>query len=172
MKHSRYILLLSTVVLLTACGGGKTEQSASKAPAAGQTGAQTSCYSLREGKDLTAIQLKQDGNAISGYYAWEPYEKDGAHGTLNGSLNNGVIKADHTYMIEGSIQTEEVYFKLDGNTLFQGSGELTEDAKGKLVVKDPASLQFTEGFAKTDCADIKDAIANAEQISAMIKEQQ
>lgn len=172
MKHSISALMLGTAVLLTACNGGKTQQPEANTPATGKAGEQASCYSLQEGKDLTAIQLKQDGNTISGYYAWEPYEKDGAHGTLSGSLNNGMIKADHTYMIEGSIQTEEVYFKLDGNTLFQGSGELVEDANGKLVVKDPASLQFTEGFSKTDCADIKDAIANAEQISTTIKEQQ
>lgn len=170
MKHATHTLMLGIAILLAACNGSKTEQPPAAKP--GTPGEQVSCYSLKEGQDLTAVQLKQDGNAVSGYYAWEPYEKDGAHGMFSGSNTNGLIKADHTYMIEGSTQTEEVYFKLDGDKLLQGSGELVEGDKGKLVVKDPASLQFTDAFTKTDCATVKDAIANAEQTAAMIKQQQ
>lgn len=173
MKHSISAVVFGVAVLLAACDGGKTEQPVANTPTtdnAVETNAQTRCFSLLEGQDLTAVQIQQDGNAISGYYAWEPFEKDGSHGMLSGEINDGLIKVSHTYMIEGSIQAEEAYFKLDGTQLLQGSGELIDD-NGVMVVKDPANLQFTDALTETDCANVKDAITNAEQIANAIQEQ-
>ncbi|MEZ5454141.1 MAG: hypothetical protein R3E93_15180 [Thiothrix sp.] len=173
MKDSIYAVMLGAIALLSACDGGKTEQPAPNLPPTGKmetNNAQTRCFSLMEGKDLTAVQLQQDGNAISGYFIWEPFEKDGAHGVLNGEINDGLIKASHTYMIEGSIQMEETYFKLEGDQLLQGTGDLVND-NGILVVKDPTSLQFTAPMDETDCSNLQQSISNAEQIAAAIEEQ-
>ncbi|MEB4592856.1 hypothetical protein VSS37_17895 [Candidatus Thiothrix sp. Deng01] len=171
MTDSIRAILLGAAALLAACDDSKTEQPAASAPPdKEEASARTRCFSMLEGKDLTAIQIQQDGNAISGYYAWEPSEKDGSHGVLNGEISDGLIKASHTYMIEGTIQTEETYFKLESDRLLQGSGELVED-NGVMVVKDPASLQFTDVLKETDCANVKDAITNAEQTSNDIVEQ-
>ena len=63
MKHATHSVLLGIAVLLAACNGSKTEQPPAAQPGT-QTGAQVSCYSLKEGQDLTAVQLKQDGNAV------------------------------------------------------------------------------------------------------------
>jgi len=141
MKPSIQFFTLGTVaIVLTACHYGKME-SPGTIPAS-KPDSHVSCYTLHEGPDLTAIQLKQAGDSVSGYYAWEPHEKDSAHGSFNGVSSAGLIKVDYTYMIEGSIQSEEKYFKLAGDKLLQGSAELTEDSKGKLIVKNPASLRY------------------------------
>lgn len=170
MKQLTITLLLG-VAMLTACGEKTPDQAASNPPAGKTVPAGTSCYSRQENQDLTVVQLTQEGDKVSGYYVWEPYEKDGAHGSFIGSIKDGMITADHTYMIEGSVQTDEVYFKLDGDNLLEGSGELMEK-DGKMVAKSIESLQFTDTLAKTDCANVQEAVSNAELTVTMIKEQE
>lgn len=166
MKYFPLVLLLGAS-LLTACGDKQTQQ-ASESTA---TDKATACYSRLDNQDLTVVQFTRDGDKVSGYYAWEPYEKDGAHGSFEGVDKDGMITADHTYMIEGSIQTDEIYFKLDGDKLLEGVGEM-KDENGKMVAKSVESLQFTEALDKTDCGKVQEAISNAEQMVAAIAEQQ
>ncbi|QLQ31028.1 MAG: hypothetical protein HZT40_04805 [Candidatus Thiothrix singaporensis] len=76
MTDSIRAILLGAAALLAACDDSKTEQPAASAPPdKEEASAHTRCFSMLEGKDLTAVQIQQDGNAISGYYAWEPSEK-------------------------------------------------------------------------------------------------
>ena len=132
---------------------------------------ETSCYSSEIGGDLTAIQLIQNQEKISGYYAWEPKAKDAGHGDFNGKIEDGKIVADFTYLIEGAIQAEEVIFKLMNDSLVQGQGELVENVVGKLVIKDHSQLQWSELFNKTDCKNVKGAIDRAIAISVEIEKQ-
>lgn len=175
MRYPLPVLVLGSMFLLTACGDGNAPQqpAGNKATNTSQTTTdqQTRCYSLQQGQDLTVVQLQQEGNTVSGYYAWEPYEKDGAHGTLNGEMADDLIKTIHTYMIEGSIQSEEAYFKLEGDKLLQGDGELADDG-GIMTFKDPANLKFTDALSAVDCASVQDTLDRTEQIAASIEEQQ
>lgn len=126
---------------------------------------------MRINGDLTAIELTVVGDQVSGFYAWEPKEKDNAHGMFKGVKTGDQITADFVYMIEGSIQTEEVIFKVAGNKLMQGRGELEEKA-GKLVIKDQSKLAWDQTFNETDCANIQEPIARAVEIHGMILKQQ
>ena len=99
----------------------------------------TKCYMLTEGKDVTAAQLSLKGNTATGYFDWAPHEKDGGHGYLKGVREGNLIKADYTYMIEGSKNVEAVVFKMEGDKLMQAQGQLIEK-KGKLVIKDMAKV--------------------------------
>lgn len=176
MTYSLPALMLGMAALLAACDTGNAPQQPAApdgSPPTSQAPADehTRCYALQQGPDLTVVQLQQEGNTVFGYYAWEPHEKDGAHGVLNGEITDGLIKAIHTYMIEGSLQAEETYFKLEADKLLQGEGELVDD-NGIMVVKDPASLKYTETLAATDCASVQDSIDRSQQIAAVIEEQQ
>ena len=73
-------------------------------------------------------------------------------------------------MIEGSIQSEEVMFKIAGDKLLQAKNELA-DKKGVLVIKDKTKLKWDESFSTTDCAKIKSSIDNAKEMAAMIAKQ-
>ncbi|HOY07787.1 MAG TPA: hypothetical protein PLO67_20395 [Saprospiraceae bacterium] len=132
----------------------------------------TTCYETHNaGGDITAIELTLVGDEATGFYAWEPKEKDGARGMFKGMKSGDQITAEFIYMIEGSIQTEEIVFKMSGDKLLKGSGEL-EDKNGKLVIKDKSKLTWEESFNPTDCANIKEPIARAVDMYGRIVKQQ
>jgi hypothetical protein len=120
----------------------------------------TKCYLLTEGKDVTAAQLSIKGSTVTGYFDWAPFEKDGGHGYLKGVREGNLIKADYTYMIEGSKNVEAVVFKMEGDKLLQAQGELVEK-KGKLVIKDMAKVTYTTSLNAVDCAKIATNVASA-----------
>jgi hypothetical protein len=129
--------------------------------------AQTTCYALRFKKDLDAIQLTITGDDVTGLYAVEPHEKDGAHGSIKGKKTGDQITGIFLYMIEGSIQSEEVMFKMSGDKLLKANGELV-DKGGVLMLKDKAKVKWEESYATTDCAKVSKAIDNAKDMVAMI----
>lgn len=128
----------------------------------------TTCYAIFDKKDVTAVQLIIKGDKVTGYMDWAPFEKDGGHGILTGTRSGNDITADYTYMIEGSKNTEEVLFKIDGKTLLQAQGELVEKT-GKLVIKDKAKAKFSKSFATVDCAKVAKNIASAKSMEKALK---
>jgi hypothetical protein len=127
----------------------------------------TSCYEMRFKKDVTAVELTIKGDDVTGFYAWEPYEKDGGHGSLKGKKTGDQITAIFNYMIEGSIQSEEVMFKMEGGKLLKSTNELV-DKKKVSVIKDKTKMKWGETFTATDCAKIKAQIDNAKSTADMI----
>lgn len=125
-------------------------------------GSTFTCYQyVYNGKDKHSCQIETRATLnpfVSGYFDWAPFEKDGAHGILkNGVIENDMLTADYVYMIEGSVQAEEVYFKMEGDKLIQMRGELV-DKKGKLVAKDKTKLKPDIVMTKVDCAVLKESI--------------
>jgi hypothetical protein len=130
----------------------------------------TTCYESRLQQDLTAVQLTLNGDDVTGFYAWEPHEKDAGRGSFKGKKSGDLITVDFTYMIEGSVQSEEMVFKLDGKQLRKANGEL-EDKMGKMVIKDKSKLSFDEVFTAVDCAKIKPSIDRAMEMAKLIEQQ-
>lgn len=158
MKYSFFYFLVITL-LATACqpkpASNATENEAATTPETPATPAITDgtyCYEYSVGRDTTFIQLIINGNDVSGRMNWTPYEKDGGRGTLQGTRNGNEITAIWTYIIEGSNQTEEVIFKMEGDQLMRKVGELEDpNNDGNLKLKDPASASYSETYAKVDC---------------------
>jgi hypothetical protein len=176
VMKSVYFSLFFALTLLFACKN-ETSKPVVQAPAptpppvaapAPVAPSPTSCYVMNVGKDITAVELTTIGEAVTGYYAWEPFEKDGGRGSLKGTKTGDVITAIFQYMIEGSIQSEEVMFKLEGDKLMQASAPL-DDVKGVSVIKDKTKIDWTkEVFATVDCAKVKTSIDNAKEITTLI----
>ncbi len=128
----------------------------------------TKCYILTEGKDVTAVQITTTGDKVTGYMDWSPFEKDGGHGFLVGTKTGNSIKADYVYMIEGSKNTEEVVFKIEGNKLMKAQGELTEK-KGRLVIKDMAKVTYKNTLTETPCDKVAKNIGFAKSAEKALK---
>lgn len=112
------------------------------------------CYHWELKKDEEACQLQINGDMVTGYYVWAPAEKDQGWGILlNGIKNGDTITADWKYMIEGSIQTEQVVLKQVGDTLQKMEGEL-EEKDGKLVIKNLATAKVGSTLKKVDCTQL------------------
>lgn len=111
----------------------------------------TNCYIFAEGKDTTFLTLTIQGTQVTGYFAWEPWEKDGARGDLSGTLEGNKIVADWDYVIEGSEQSEEKVFVLEEDMVGEMTGELTEGEAGQLVLKDPANAKVGNYLSRVEC---------------------
>jgi hypothetical protein len=137
------------------------------APAAAPV-AEGTCYMYSLGKDVTCVQLTMDGDKVTGYMDWTPDQKDGGRGFLVGTKTGNMIVADWTYMIEGSKNTEQIAFKIDGDKLIRAQGELTEKGK-KLVIKDMAKAKYIDKYAKVECALVAKNIGFAKDVEKELK---
>ena len=117
---------------------------------------------------MTSCQLFIEGDKVTGYYDWAPFEKDGGHGILQNGVKKGdMITVDWKMMIEGSIQMEELMFKLAADKLSKMDGELIEKGD-KLVIKSPQTAKVGEVMTKVSCSQIAKGIQNAKSAVEMI----
>jgi hypothetical protein len=133
----------------------------------------TTCYQLVEkNKNTYSCQITTRATAnpyVSGYLDWSPYQKDGGHGKLTNMRDDrGMLVADFVYMIEGTVQTEEVYFILAGDKLTKMRTELVEKGN-KLVAKEPKKLSPDVVLTKVDCAQMEGVIKNIKAIENKLK---
>lgn len=170
MKNILFGLLVATAFFTACQNEPKTAAPAAEVQTSVPASDPTQCYENRLGEDLTAIQLTLNGSDASGYMAWEPHEKDGARGSFKGTKTGDIITATFNYMIEGSIQAEEVMFKLADGKLLKGNGEM-EDKNGVIVIKDKANVSWDEVFTNADCATLKEAIERAKMVTDEINNQ-
>lgn len=123
MKTTLAFLLLSTL-----CGSALAD---------------TTFFELNTPEESTRVALFIEGNEVYGSKFWIPAgDVHGAEGTLTGTVEDGLITAVYQYLIEGSEQSEEVIFKLDGDSLLIGEGELVEGEGGLLKLKSPDTVTF------------------------------
>ncbi|PWQ97750.1 DUF4087 domain-containing protein [Leucothrix pacifica] len=134
-------------------------------------GTSTQCYSQKQGNDLTGIQLSINRDQVSGYYAWEPHEKDGGRGYLRGTLKGNQIIANHTYMVEGYVGTEQVAYRLVKGGLIEAKGEQVSNGVESTRFKDITSLDWSkpERYRTVDCRSIRGAINNAVSVQREIQ---
>ncbi|MCX6979276.1 MAG: hypothetical protein NTV08_00765 [Verrucomicrobia bacterium] len=118
---------------------------------------QTLFFERETAKDSTRIALTMDGGTLNGTKTWRPkQEAHGARGTLQGSMKGAVISATWDYTIEGNEQSEQQIYKLDGDRLLIGTGELVErNNDAKLTFKDPSAVKFTTVLQRVEAREPK-----------------
>ncbi|MFK7933795.1 MAG: hypothetical protein AB8G22_09805 [Saprospiraceae bacterium] len=102
-------------------------------------------------QDSTFLNIKIEGDVVTGDLHWHPFEKDGGHGTVKGIREGNLIKVRYDYMIEGAEQAEEMTFRMDAGKVVKKIGELMENEEGVLVLKDPAMAEFKEELKRVIC---------------------
>lgn len=148
MKKSLFVAY-AVAALAVSCAPQKTTETAA---AAQKPITQNRCFLSVTGRDTFDVSLTMlpDGQ-VSGTLNYRFWEKDGAYGTIKGSMDGEDIVAEYDYTIEGSNQLEEVRFRLDGDKLLRQQGELIELEGGKLVLKDPQHAPYNEVFTEVSC---------------------
>jgi hypothetical protein len=115
----------------------------------------THCFLFDANKDTTIVTVNIDAkNKVLGNMHWNPFQKDGALGTLTGTIKGDTINVMFDYMIEGSPQKEEKLFVIKTNELQELNGEL-EDKNGVLVLKPNKKLDIKTTLKPTDCNNNK-----------------
>lgn len=109
------------------------------------------CYIFNDGKNDVSFEITENGSEIKGNLTYSFAEKDKNSGSFTGKLNNGILLGKYTFQSEGKESVREVAFKVDGDKLIEGYGDLNEDGT---AFKDATNLNFTSKMplTKADCA--------------------
>lgn len=110
-----------------------------------------------EPKALTTLSLHIEDGKVYGNQHWIPKDMDGAHGTVEGTIKDDTIRAIYSYTIEGSEQSEEQIYKLQGNKLLVGEGEMKEDPKNetRTLFRKVSDVTFTKSMKKLNVLEPK-----------------
>jgi len=114
------------------------------------------CYKMIMKRDTAKMEITLRDSTVTGTLDYLFYEKDKSRGTIKGVIRNEMLFADYTFASEGTTSVREVVFKIEGDTLIPGFGDLTEK-ENKLVFTNRQALQFQPAnpFLKVSCAQIK-----------------
>lgn len=115
------------------------------------------CFLYTEGtdsQDSTFVSLRIKGDSVGGFMHWQPWQTDGAYGTISAQKKGDIIRGFYDYTIEGSEQQEEVMFKITDGKLVKATAELEEVMGDKvtLKIKNPAEVVYGFEFREIDCA--------------------
>ena len=106
---------------------------------------------MTNNKDSATMKLFVKDNMVSGNLTINLFEKDKNNGALNGIIKDSLLIADYTFQAEGMTSVREVVFKINGNELYEGYGEVTENGD-KVSFKNISQLQFHNyAFTKVSC---------------------
>lgn len=111
------------------------------------------CFLSALNRDTTTVSIEIKGDSVFGEMIWNPFEKDGAVGTLSGiKTANGEFDLMYNYMIEGNQQSETKMMKIENGQLYIKQGELVDPKfDGNLKYKDVASATYSEVLTKVEC---------------------
>lgn len=101
------------------------------------------CYQYASNGDSVSLYITRAhaGDLVTGTLSYKLKEKDRNEGAVRGSIKNDILLADYLFMSEGQVSTRQVAFKIEGHSLTEGYGEMTEQ-HNKLLFKNPDSLNF------------------------------
>lgn len=104
------------------------------------------CYIFNDGKNDVTFEITENGSEIKGNLTYELAEKDKNSGKFSGKFEDGILIGKYTFKSEGKESTREVAFKVDGDKLIEGYGELNEEGT---AFKDASNLNFTSKMPLT-----------------------
>lgn len=111
----------------------------------------TGCYVFNDTKNVISFEITDNKAEIKGLLAYSLAEKDRNSGNFVGQLNNGVLIGNYTFQSEGTESTRQVAFKINGNKLLEGYGEMNTDGT---MFKDTNVLTYPNDMPliKTPCS--------------------
>lgn len=112
------------------------------------------CYIAVLQKDTAnlVIQHEPGAESISGDLEFNNFEKDDNKGTLNAKVQGNLIVGFYKYFSEGTESVRQVVFKLAGDTLLEGYGNLMESGDTTLFKNIEELNYLTEKpYIKRDC---------------------
>jgi hypothetical protein len=131
-KPSKHIGVSDTLVTP---GNAETSQIISKA---------VNCYRYVIGRDSILLQLRQNGDSISGTMSFDNYEKDSSHGDIKGYEHKDTIYVLYNFFSEGMQSVMEIALLRSGNSLIRGVGPMVNKSD-TVLYKDHSSIKYQAG---------------------------
>jgi hypothetical protein len=104
------------------------------------------------GKDTARLILKINAAIVMGSLSYKRYEKDNNNGIIEGKIEHNIIKVWYKFKSEGTVSVREIYFKINGNDLAEGYGEV--DLRNDTVFfRYPTALRYEANhpYVKVNC---------------------
>lgn len=99
------------------------------------------CYQFVKNKDTANMQLRINGEEVTGFLDYHIFEKDANKGTLSGEMKGDTLIADYTFDSEGMRSVRELVLLKKEGKLYEGYGPVKED-KGKYIFENRGKLKF------------------------------
>src|SRR5690606_7744862 len=102
-------------------------------------------YSDTHQSDTINLQLKADGDSLSGPLIYSFLEKDRNQGTFQGVIKDSLLMGTYRFQSEGMYSSRQTVFQISPEGLLEGFGEVRhQDATAVFV--DPENLRFDHGM--------------------------
>ena len=145
-------LLIPIVFIFAACNSETNKQSdvivEKEIPKKELSG----CYEMIISKDSAFMNLKVDGNIVTGDLEYKRFEKDSNKGTFTGTYKNGIIDIWFNFQSEGVISVRQEMFKVMGESIIEGYGDVKQTGD-TVIFAYPQTLKYEENhpFLKVEC---------------------
>jgi hypothetical protein len=153
----KYASMLLAAVLVASCTNSSTpvkepEKASTETSPVPQKNSYSGCYRQVIKRDTILLRLQQSGTALTGVMAFDNYEKDSSHGTVNGSVENGLLVLWYRFFSEGMESVMQFVLRPSESGMIRGTGEIINRGDTALF-KDLGSLQFdtNAGLMKAPC---------------------
>lgn len=110
------------------------------------------CYTMVIEKDTAHLKLDVNGSAVTGNLSYKRFQKDSNNGSITGTIHEDLIKLMYSFQSEGMVSVREVYFRIIGNKLAEGYGDI-DLRNDTAFFKYPTTLRYEEKhpFIKEAC---------------------
>jgi hypothetical protein len=110
------------------------------------------CYSQIAGRDTANLQMENKDSSINGTLSYNIFQKDRNDGTVQGEITGDILKGWYLFKSEGIISVRQVAWKIRGNELWPGTGEMVQK-NDTMFFSLPGKLKFdsTRPFRKVAC---------------------
>lgn len=142
IKCSAMSLFLAVVMVTSSCSnsGGNEGHDTDWVPADIQGD-----YSYINEGDTITLQLKVDGDSLSGPLVYSFAEKDKNQGTFHGVIEDSLLVGTYHFRSEGIYSSRETVFGILPEGLLEGFGEI-EHQDSMAVFVDRQHLRFDHGM--------------------------
>lgn len=129
----KYFLFALTILVATACSNNKDL---------------TGCYANRDSKDSVKMKIEGKDDKYTGELDIAIDEKDKNTGFFEGTLEDGILLIKYSFQSEGTYSVREMAFKVKGDKLLEGYGEM-EEKNGMMSFIHPEKLEYGKGIVIT-----------------------
>lgn len=135
-----FVMVSMLTLLFVGCGGETDTGKTSWSPTELQGD-----YSYTHQGDTITLQLKADGDSLSGPLIYSFFEKDRNQGTFQGVIKDSLLMGTYRFQSEGMYSSRQTVFQISSEGLLEGFGEVRhQDASAVFV--DPENLRFDHGM--------------------------
>jgi hypothetical protein len=110
------------------------------------------CYLQAVGRDTSFLQIENRDSSVNGSLSYIFFQKDRNDGKFQGELSGDILIGWYLFKSEGVMSVREVAWKINGNQLWPGIGEMEEkNDTMKFVNSDIINFDSTQAFKKVEC---------------------